>query len=278
MNINKILNSPIKILPKKHSLLTAFLVTMFVYLFFLFFTPFDSYDFVYNNHSKFITIPIIVFIVVLFFLQIFYKYDLFYFDKNNWTLKKQIIYIFLMLNCISLFIFLNDYFFVHYFFVKFIFLKLFIYTFAVGIIPIALSSLWIKIFFENDSNISNHKIDIKDIKKFIYLSSEDKKTPDLKILSTNFLFIKSENNYCKIVYLKNNQLTFKLLRLTLKNAEKQLESFNELLRCHRSYTINKTKIIKIVGNSKSSFIYLTDYNFGIPVSRSNFKSIKESIR
>lgn len=280
MKIWKILNIKVRQLPQKHRLITSFLCALYIYLFFVIFTPFRTIELIYKNHLKFIVIPIIVFFVMLFFMSIPKKIFPVYFDQNNWRLKKQLIFIFSIFLCVATFVYLYSYFFIDIINEKYNFCQYLLFTIAIGVIPTLLYISGIIVLFNDEMNskkVSSEK-NISINENFFVLSSDDKKVADLSILNNDLVYIKSENNYCKIVYLENQQLISKLFRLTLKNAEKQLAHHENILRCHRSYIINKARVIKIEGNTKTAFIYLKDYKHGIPISRGSFNEIKSKIK
>ncbi|MEO1383127.1 MAG: LytTR family DNA-binding domain-containing protein, partial [Bacteroidota bacterium] len=86
-------------------------------------------------------------------------------------------------------------------------------------------------------------------------------------LLPNFLFATSDNNYSTVFYWEEGTLTRKLLRLSLKNLENQLAEVPAIVRCHRSYIVNKEKIQGFKGNARSLTLKLEGYEERIPVSR-----------
>ncbi|WP_340077451.1 LytTR family DNA-binding domain-containing protein [Leptobacterium sp. I13] len=81
----------------------------------------------------------------------------------------------------------------------------------------------------------------------------------------DLLFIKSEDNYSCIYYLKNNNIERKLFRGSLSSFEKQL-SF-PLIRVHRSFIINLMNVFKIKGNSQGYKVEMDLLNMEVPISR-----------
>jgi len=63
----------------------------------------------------------------------------------------------------------------------------------------------------------------------------------------------------------------------LHQAEKDLETFPEFLRCHRAFIVNLKHVKQIKGNSKNARIVFDQKLEEIPVSRSQFKIIKEQL-
>ncbi len=93
------------------------------------------------------------------------------------------------------------------------------------------------------------------------------KSKHLTLKLEDFLFAKSDNNYSTFYFIKNGESNKALVRISLKRAEEQLASYDELIRCHNSYIVNKSKIIKIKGNARSLYARLDGYNELIPISR-----------
>ena len=89
---------------------------------------------------------------------------------------------------------------------------------------------------------------------------------------SEFVYAQSEGNYVKIYHLDDGVLANKLVRLSLKQLEIQLEILSQIKRCHRSYIINMQHITSIDGNARSLTIKLDKVATSIPVSRSFSKA------
>ena len=84
---------------------------------------------------------------------------------------------------------------------------------------------------------------------------------------SSILYVASEGNYSQVFYKVNNSVGKKLIRISMKNIEEQIEQFNTLVRCHRSYFVNIRNVKNVMGNARSSYIILNDVDFQVPVSR-----------
>jgi len=104
--------------------------------------------------------------------------------------------------------------------------------------------------------------------ELIRIQADTLKSPLFEVNLQDFLFAVSDNNYTTIHFLNDDLFQTQLLRVSLKKVETQLEPFPEIIRCHRSYIINKTKIQKVSGNARSLNVQLENYTSLIPVSRS----------
>ena len=80
-------------------------------------------------------------------------------------------------------------------------------------------------------------------------------------------YIEAMQNYIKIGHVSTNaQMSEKVVRETLKNI---LEVTNHnLVRCHRSYLVNRDSILSATGNAQGLLLTLSDCEKEIPVSRS----------
>ncbi len=92
---------------------------------------------------------------------------------------------------------------------------------------------------------------------------------ELKILPSDFLFLKSEGNYVKIFYRNNGLIKKELIRNTLKEIRKKHHENSALLQCQRSYLINPSQIQKKVQKKGKCSVEIE--SFEIPVS-TNFKN------
>lgn len=81
------------------------------------------------------------------------------------------------------------------------------------------------------------------------------------------LYITSEDNYIKVYFIENNEILHKLVRYSLSKIEVDNKGLSKIIRCHKSYIINKNQIESISGNSGGYKIKLKNYDTLIPVSR-----------
>jgi len=83
-------------------------------------------------------------------------------------------------------------------------------------------------------------------------------------------YLKAEGNYVELTLCQDDaEPETRLLRLTLKDAQAQLvEQGCDVLRCHRSYLVNKSHIASAIGNAQGLVLYLDRDTLRVPVSRS----------
>lgn len=106
----------------------------------------------------------------------------------------------------------------------------------------------------------------------LVLNSENK-NEGLTIEVDSLICICSVDNYIEINYLTNNITEKILLRYTLSGVEKDNVGVSEIFRCHKSYIVNKAKIMSIKGNAAGYQLILKGHENPIPVSRKWNKDI-----
>lgn len=81
---------------------------------------------------------------------------------------------------------------------------------------------------------------------------DDRHNLKLIVHARNVLYIEAEENYVRIFYLENDRQKNFQLRSTMKSIE-ELCQMNGLIRCHRSYYINKA-LVKMLRKDKDGII------------------------
>jgi len=155
-------------------------------------------------------------------------------------------------------------------------------TLAVGIIPVILSVL----FYDNRlSNKNKHLAD--ETTDIIHARKQQQENPvhhfessvkseSVSLRTSDIICIKAEGNYCSFYFIKNDVLTKKLLRISLKLVEKELETEPRILRCHRSWLINPDKVQSLSGTARNISLSMEYCKFSIPVSR-NYANIVTNV-
>lgn len=81
------------------------------------------------------------------------------------------------------------------------------------------------------------------------------------------LFAKAEGNYIELFLKEEKEIQRLVKRLTMKELETSLSSFNNIIKTHRSYIVNLNHIDRVSGNAQGYKLHLNSYNDSIPVSR-----------
>lgn len=111
-------------------------------------------------------------------------------------------------------------------------------------------------------------------KNSIVITGENK-NEILRIEKDELLFIRAVENYVEICFIdKSKKAGSKTFRQTLSNIWEQLPF---LAQCHRSYLVNLATVKEIAGNSQGAKISFTVGEKEIPLSKTYYKHIKNSV-
>ncbi len=143
-------------------------------------------------------------------------------------------------------------------------------TFIVGIFP--------TVFIGAISMLKSEKKNIEIANKLnTKVSSQTSNTTSSKTIfdipTKDILYIESLQNYISIYYTKSTDLQKKTERATLKSCVAQIEN-TDLIKCHRSYIVNRSKIENVSGNAQGLKLKLVEVAFLVPVSRSYISKFK----
>jgi hypothetical protein len=257
----------------KQKLLMSLVFGKIVFLFLYIFKPFGISKLDINLVSYTLGFGVITFLITLFSLFIFPLIFPKYFDQNKWIIGKMSLF---FLGTTLLIGIANWYYnlqivkpnnllnngLLHYILV----------TVLVSFFP-----LLFYMYMSEKNRSKQHtlvanklskttKDDIKERKKIV-LFAENKKD-GLSLMINEIVYISSEGNYASIFYILKGELKEHLIRISLNELEKQLQSFDFIVRCHKSYIINTQQVLKIEGNARGYFLKLHKLDFFIPVSRS----------
>ena len=106
--------------------------------------------------------------------------------------------------------------------------------------------------------------------------SESKKDK-IEILPDNIMLIRSADNYVDIYYRKEEKIEHKLLRNTLKYINNELRENTEFIRCHRTCIVNSTYILNMTNSYRGYRLIMLDMEEEIPVSRQYILGIKDAL-
>jgi DNA-binding LytR/AlgR family response regulator len=110
--------------------------------------------------------------------------------------------------------------------------------------------------------------------KYIELSS-DNESDNFRIQISEIVFVKSADNYVEIGFRENDEVRKKMIRNTLKNVEHQLKEFNNFIRTHRSSIVNIQYIDRLNKNFNKYWLSLDETKETIPVSRQYLLAVKD---
>lgn len=104
---------------------------------------------------------------------------------------------------------------------------------------------------------------------------DDKNSLKLIVAVESILHIRADENYLKICYLDNGKITNYSLRSSMKRIEELCEK-NGIVRCHRSYFVNKNHI-KVLQKDKDNVYAILDEALSerIPVSKNYYDHVSQ---
>lgn len=275
----KWLNAPYPLLQNtRYKWLFALLSGLFVFVFLIVFEPFGAaqtiaYKYIFLagfGVSVFLGVAVTYFILPALFRE--------FFRPEKWTIAKEILLQFCCILIISAFNSLHNYNWWRDIDLYQTFLNFLIITTSIGIFPI------IGLIFFKERTLSKRNIERAHLLSnqlppsapeeniTVQIQEESVKASPMVLSLSAFVYAQSEGNYVTIFYLADSTLSRKLMRLSLKQLDIQLEHLSQIKRCHRSYLINTQHITAIDGNARSLTIQLDNVATPIPVSRSFSKA------
>jgi len=278
--IKEQLDKPFPAIEKKeHKIIASFLFALFVFIFLLIFQPFGLDDIQYYKPifiAGFFFITLIALLVRFFIAPLFFPK---FFEKDKWTIGKNLFSILLVIIVIAILNWLYNSTVGKNITEQYNLLSFLFITISVGFFPtiflVILTEKYLsKKHDEIAQNITN-KIQYEQKNKesrIINIFSENK-NEEINIKLDQLICIKSEGNYATIYYYKNEKISKQLIRNSLTKLMEQLIIFENIKRCHRSYIVNFNNIEKISGNARNYNLHISNLDFTVPVSRNFPKTI-----
>lgn len=255
----------------KLSLVFGFFVFSFLYIFEPFtLSTFKEYLFDYTLGIGLVTF--VGTLIVLIIPPILFKN---YFNEDNWTIGRNLIYIGLCIIFNGTILWFFGQLFKQKTNIEHINYFTFIYyTFLVSALPliifISFNEKRIRKKREETAkeinDFNNAKLEVNLPLKNVVISSENNKE-SFTIEVEKLVYITSEGNYASFFIIENNELKEKILRVTLTKIESFLKDYDFIIRCHKSYIINTKYVNGITGNARGYLLKCNILDFYIPVSR-----------
>lgn len=257
-------------------------ISISVFLFILFFQPFPSKNFEFENKQLFSAGFGLIVFIILVLVQIIFQRHLLHNEKNeeeNSLLDS--VYYFTQVALTSV---------AFVFYIRYVGRTDITFNIVVRAIIICLSAP-VTIHLKNTlaSMHGKHKILLQENRlmhenlkqfsenyanRFIELNSENE-SDNIRILVSEVIFIKSADNYVEVGFLEDGEFKRKMIRNTLKNLETQLKEFNNFVRTHRSSIVNMQYIDKLNKNFNTYWLTLDETKETIPVSRQYLMAVKD---
>jgi len=113
-------------------------------------------------------------------------------------------------------------------------------------------------------------------RKLIQFHSETQKD-NLELVPDDIIYIRSADNYVDVCFRKEEGITHQLIRTTLKNVLHDLKDFPEFIRCHRTCIANMNYVLNLNNNYKGHYLIMLDIDEYIPVSRQYIINVQEAL-
>ena len=95
----------------------------------------------------------------------------------------------------------------------------------------------------------------------------------LVVATDAVLYVQSDENYVKVCYLEDSEIKFCSIRNTMKRVE-DLCVRNGLVRCHRSYFINSSRVQALQKDKEFTYAVLDVPNASrVPVSKNYYDQL-----
>jgi len=270
-------------------LFVCFVFGIFISLFLFAFQPFNLQELDHSNKTLFIfgygIITFISLLITMFVIPFFFKKHFF---ADKWTIGKEILHITLTILFITtLNIIYSTLFcenckpFQEDLFIVFIFS--FLSVLLIGLIPITFmviiyQNILLKKHIKNANSINqNLSSEKKQETNIIKIYSSNKKNL-INISSSKLIAIEANGNYINVYFENEGKLNREIIRNTLKITEKEIKTYSNFVRCHKSYIVNLSKLKKVSGNAQGYRLVFNLLGFDVPVSRNLSKQILEKIR
>lgn len=256
-------------------------VCMGIFLFLLFFQPFNIQNPDFNNRLIILaTFGAITLVLLCIFRLIIPSLFTKAFSEERWTIIKEILIdlLFIIFNSVAF-----------TFFAKYVGRVPITFHIVIVIVIISITATAILVV-TNQFFLLNKRVEelsaitpqtFKEVKPTenaeIEFESENK-SEYFHLFLKQILLIKSANNYIEVIYKNNDKISKKLIRYTLKNTETLLAKYPSMIRCHRSCIVNKNYIQKIHRGADGLILSIVDYPQEIHVSRQHTQKVKEALK
>lgn len=92
---------------------------------------------------------------------------------------------------------------------------------------------------------------------------------------SDIMFVRSSDNYVEIICQEGTEIRKHIIRSTLKSIESQLKPYSSFIRCHRTAIVNRYYIKRINRKFNNYSLSIRDFDEDIPVSRQYLFKIKD---
>ncbi len=146
-------------------------------------------------------------------------------------------------------------------------------TFTVGIFPIVIIGGYN--LMRQERKYQNIAAEVNEKVKGNLPTHQTQAGNVLGIPVSKIKYVEALQNYVKVGYLNSeNKLQERTERATLKNISDKVQN-SSIIKCHRSYLVNRDSILSSSGNAQGLLLTLSDCDKEIPVSRSYVSTFRD---
>ncbi len=253
-----------------------------IFLFILFFQPFTTDKFEFENRLLFLSGFGVIALIFLIVSQALFQATLLRKDKDNNSNSIHIpLYYFFQIAVTSL---------AFVFYIRFVGQISITFNTVVRVVFICLSlpvTIYLKFRINSDHvRLKNYILENRLIQNKLKQFSESYSNKHIEIASDNesgnfriqvseIVYVKSADNYVEIGYHDEGLVKKKMVRNTLRNIEQQLSDYNNFIRTHRTALVNIQYIDKLNKNFNTYWLSLDKTKETIPVSRQHLMAVKD---
>lgn len=262
---------------RKRWLLTSCVLLVGITFVLLVFQPFGTYN--WNDPKK----PIILFgYAVLSLIPAFIVFFLFrivgknFFIEESWVVWKELIW----WSAFFLFYGLSAWLYAHWVVGKSLQFSQFICIsrsmFLSGLLPSIASVFGVYFLFKQPLTIEYQEPKVLEETGATSIVAENGRDSYF-FHKSELLFVESSHNYCTLFLFRNSKIEKVLIRSSLSRIQEQIKD-NWIIRCHRSYLVNVTRVSTLKSNPRGYFLQFYNSETKIPVSRQQLAQVRLSMR
>ena len=262
-------------LPKEYAtrkglLSHLFCVPLFVFGMLLLFAPasFDRFSITFSRYSFHVTIFLCIVLVVVAMAR-----SLFWIINRK---KREIEWVRSLLLCLLEVVFSSGFSALYLWLMSgkaepffWFFGMMLLYLFVLMLIPYVVIDLYFMLLAKNEQILNKDRDASKEMIRFV----DERDNLKLVVASDAVLYIQSEENYLKVCYLERDEVKFCTIRSSMKRIEDLCER-NGLVRCHRSYFVNKARVQALQKDKEFTYAVLdVPAASHVPVSKNYYEQI-----
>jgi hypothetical protein len=154
-------------------------------------------------------------------------------------------------------------------------------TFLLGIFPVAIITL-----LQYNRHLKRNLLEAKVLSGAlpqvphpapILVLKDDQGKTLMSLTADKFLYAMADDNYVDVYCLQDQKAVRQVLRYTLTKLEADCSPAVDIIRCHRKYMVNLSKVTNVEGNAQGLKLRVAVSENFIPVSRAMVEPIKRRL-